>query len=378
MTCVALVAVTLLGSTGVVAQADIGTRLQQDADRLLGYGAPGVLVRLDTPDRAYRVRGGVGDRVAGTPVPWGARFRIGSLTKTFVATAVLQLVGEGRLSLDDAVANLLPGVVTGGHDGGRVTLRQLLQHTSGIADYTRRLDDLETREGFQRHRFRHLVPRDLVGLAMTLPPDFAPGTDWGYSNTNYVLAGMILEEVTGRRWREEVHARVLAPLGLRNTSTPGAVPVLPPPHARGYHRFAAGEPEVDVTVMNPSWADAAGEIVSTAEDVNRFLRALVRGELLAPAQLAEMRTTVPARRFEAVWPGVRYGLGLLWIPNSCGGSWAHGGDIHGFRTRNGVSPDGSRSVVVSLNTDNPARPGPGVPPPTGDVSAALVDHALCG
>jgi D-alanyl-D-alanine carboxypeptidase len=118
-------------------------------------------------------------------------------------------------------------------------------------------------------------------------------------------------------------------------------------------------------------------MISTTDDANRFLRALMAGRVLRPAQLAEMRTTVPATRFDAGWPGVRYGLGLMFIPNSCGGSWAHGGDIQGFKTRDGVSADGSRSVVVSINTDSMV-PKPGVPDPTQDVAIDLIDHALCG
>jgi D-alanyl-D-alanine carboxypeptidase len=113
-------------------------------------------------------------------------------------------------------------------------------------------------------------------------------------------------------------------------------------------------------------------MVSTTEDGNRFLQALLGGEVLAPEQLAEMQRTVPAPPFEEHFPGVRYGLGIMFMPNSCGGYWSHGGDIHGFMTRNGVTPDGSRSVVVSINTDS-LDPGPGPDPTLG-----LVEHALCG
>ncbi|MEU8352571.1 serine hydrolase domain-containing protein, partial [Streptomyces sp. NPDC048845] len=121
----------------------------------------------------------------------------------------------------------------------------------------------------------------------------------------------------------------------------------------------------------------AGEMISTAEDANRFLRALLGGEVLRPAELAEMKKTVRADKFDGPWPGARYGLGLMWVPNSCGGSWSHGGDIPGYKTRNGVTPDGSRSVVVSLNTDSMV-PKPGVTAPAGDEAADLIDHALCG
>ncbi|WP_286900730.1 serine hydrolase [Thermocrispum sp.] len=137
-----------------------------------------------------------------------------------------------------------------------------------------------------------------------------------------------------------------------------------------------GDP-IDVTASNPSWGDAAGEMISTTADSNKFLRALVSGKVLRPRELAEMTRTVRAEPLDAAWLGARYGLGLVWIPNSCGGSWAHGGDIPGFMTRNGVSPDGRRSVTVSINTDS-LVPAPDAPEVAGDVTADLIEHALCG
>ena len=384
-TLVGVVAAALAAAATVTAAASASaatstpsSTLQRDADVLLGYGAPGVLVEVDTPGRTEKARSGVGNLATGAPVPWNAEFRIGSFTKTFVSTTLLQLVGEGKLSLADTVGHWLPGVVTGnGNDGDKITVRQLLQHTGGIPDYTDVLPVLQSQQGFEQNRFRTYTPAQLVALAMTLPPTFAPGTNWAYSNTDYVLAGMIIQKVTGHRWQDEVTRRVITPLGLRHTFIPGTFPFIPGPHATGYQQFSVTGPDVDVTTWNTSGADAAGEIISTTADGNRFLRALVRGEVLKPAQLAAMETTVPATAFDAAWPGVRYGLGLMWIPNSCGGEWAHGGDIPGFQTRDGVSPDGTRSVVVSLNGD-PVAPKPGTPAPTQDPTNTLIDHALCG
>ena len=362
--------------------------LQRDAEALLRQGAPGVLVDLRAPGRAVKVRAGEGDTSTGRPVPWRARFRIGSLTKPFVATTVLQLVGEGRLSLDDTVEEWLPGLVRGhGNDGGAVTVRQLLQHTSGLPEYLLEMPHLFSEEGFLEHRFDTVTPRRAVRLAMRNRPDFAPGTSWSYSNTNYVLAAMVVEAVTGRSWRTEVRERILHPLDLDETTIPGTRPGIPGPHAKGYERFpgpgaTVADPRygeaIDATRQDPSWGGAAGEIISTTRDANRFLRALVQGRLLAPAELAEMQRTVPTSEdFRSNWPGARYGLGLMWIPTSCGGSWSHGGDIMGFKTRNGVTSDGSRSVVVSINTDSLKR-APGVPAPEHDVTTTVIDHALCG
>ena len=361
---------------------------QRDADALLKFGTPGVLVGLDSRDGDVRVRSGVGNRTTRTPVPWEAKFRIGSFTKTFVATTLLQLVGEGRLTLDDTVDHWLPGVVAGnGNDGTKITVRQLLQHTSGLADYTHVIPWLGDKTKFLAERKTTMTPREAMALAMRSAPQFPPGTSWNYSNTNYMLAGMIIEKVTGHSWRTEVTTRIIKPLKLGNTSVPGTKTTVPAPHAIGYQRFP-GEgatpedpkfgDEIDATVMNPSWADAAGEMISTVDDTTRFLRALMSGRILRRAQLAQMRTTVDTNDlFRTILPGVRYGLGIMYVPNSCGGMWTHGGDIHGFKTRNGVTPDGSRSVVVSMNTDSP-KPDPGVTLPATDLGLDLINHALCG
>jgi D-alanyl-D-alanine carboxypeptidase len=360
--------------------------LQKEADTLVSKGAPGVLTELRTPDGGVKVRSGVGDTDARTPVPWDAHFRIASFSKTFVATTLLQLVGEHRLALDDTVETWLPGVVTGnGNDGSKITIRQLLQHTSGIPEYIAGVP-VFTESDFQQHRFDEHSPADLVALAMRQAPTFAPGAGWSYSNTNYVLAGMIIGKVTGRDWRAAVDERIIKPLGLRNTSIPGHATALPHPHATAYERFPEdvtadplrfGKP-IDVTELNPSYAEAAGELISTTNDALVFLRALISGELLAPAELAEMQKTVPAPSLQSVWPEARYGLGIAWIPTACGGYWSHAGDIQGFQTRNGITPDGKRSVIVSMNTDSVIPEEPSTPPtPLEDPSFTLVKNALC-
>ncbi|MEU4805497.1 serine hydrolase domain-containing protein [Actinosynnema sp. NPDC023587] len=379
--CVALGA--SVGMAGAVPEASsaLSRQLQRDADVVVRYGAPGVLVEADTGRGEVKVRSGYGDKRARTPVPWDAKFRIGSTTKMYVATAVLKLVGEGRLSLEDTVERWLPGVVSGnGNDGRKITVRQLLQHTSGLYDYTRDLP--QSLEGFLRTRFDTVTDTEATRMALSHAPDFAPGTAWSYSNTGYLLVGMIIEEVAGRSWRDEVTARIIRPLGLHDTSAPHTSPFIPRPHAVGYQRFPVPggpgpSPEVDATWMNPSPAGAAGAMIGTTGDGTRFLKALFGGEVLRPAELAEMKKTVPAPSFESVWPGARYGLGLIWRPNPCGGVWSHGGDISGFMTRNGVSEDGERGVVVSINTDSPV-PADGTPAPAHDLATDLVDHALCG
>ncbi|MFI6980433.1 serine hydrolase domain-containing protein [Embleya sp. NPDC050154] len=362
--CCAL-AVALTGSTIALAppataaerRPPIRDRLRHEAEQLLrdgGYVNAAIVVR-DGRERS-QAYAGPADLRTGRPVPHDARLRIGSATKAFVATVVLQLVAEGRLSLADSVERWLPGVVTGnGNDGCRVTVRHLLQHTGGLHNYSIELPD--TAAGFEQVRFRDTNARELVDAAMRFAPSFPPATpedptpNWEYSNTGYVLAGMIIERVTGRSWADQVRTRVLRPLRLDDSYAPGGDPTLPAPYAHSYHRFPDRDAWVDTTIRNMSWGDAAGEMISTHADLDRFFTALLGGRLLPPAQLALMRTTVPMPAdFEQVMPGVRYGLGLMRQPLPGGGyRWGHGGDIEGSKIRMGVTEDGRRSVVIVVN-----------------------------
>lgn len=324
--------------------------LQAQVNAVLDTGAVGVIAE-STDQRAHRyATGGTADTSTAAPARPDDAFRIGSATKTFVATVILQLVGEHRLSLDDTVDHWLPGVVAGnGNDGTKITVRQLLQHTSGIYDYTQDFPELASEANFERLRLTTFTPTQLVAIAMRHQPDFPPGTNWEYSNTNYVLAGMIIKKVTGHSWQDEVDRRVIKPLHLRHTVAPTTDPTLHGPHLHGY---AGPAPAIDATLWNPSAADAAGAMISTTADLTTFYTALMRGRLLAPAQLAAMETTVPAPGLSGFGPGTRYGLGLMRIPLTCGGGYySHGGDVVGYSTRDGFSADGQR-VVVAVRTGN--------------------------
>ncbi|MPY32442.1 beta-lactamase family protein [Streptomyces adustus] len=254
----------------------------------------------------------------------------------------------------------------------RITVRQLLQHTSGIHDD---VPGYTTPEEYYRQRHDVYSPGQLVARAMAHTPDFPPGEGWGYSNTGYVVLGMIIEKVTGRPAHEEIENRVLRPLGLDRTRWLGTSPTLPRPHAQAYQFFGPGS-RVDVTDQTPV-DHTILSFVTTTRDENEFLRALLAGRLLPARQLAQMKRTVPvSAEVERLWPGGRYGLGLVERPLGCGGSyWSHEGGDGGYITLNGVTEDGSRSVVVSMSE---AR---------GDTlehireqesaGSALVDHALC-
>ncbi|WNV90458.1 serine hydrolase domain-containing protein [Umezawaea sp. Da 62-37] len=360
------------GQPGADRPASGVDRLQAAVEDLHRLGITGVQGYTRVGNRTTTARSGVADVDTGAPVPVNAYFRMGSNTKTFVAVILLQLVGEKRLSLEDAVDRWLPGVVSGnGNDGGRTTVRQLLQHTSGIAEYLDDVAAVRSAEEFRAHRYDHYEAEDLVALAMGHPPLFAPGTSWSYSNTNYALAGMIIEAVTGRSWADEVRARILVPLNLRQTYAPGDDPTVRSPHAAGYNRFVPDGPLVDTSEFNPTVADAAGALVSTPTDLARFWQALQGGQLLAPAQMAQMRRTVAAPDIAAVLPGARYGLGIVRVDDSCGVYWAHPGDTPGSSTVNGVSPDGERVVVLSLTTQS------GNPVPVYQRAGRLVDEVLC-
>ncbi|MCC2279887.1 beta-lactamase family protein [Streptomyces sp. ET3-23] len=361
---------------GAAARGRTGV-LQQDADALHDTGVTGVSARLRTPRGVGTARSGAGDLRTGRPVPQGEYLRIGSTTKTFVATVLLQLAGEGRLSLDDTVERWLPGAVRGqGNDGRRITVRQLLQHTSGLPDYTGDVVPDLSPAGYRRNRSTTYTSEQRVAFAMRHRPLFAPGTEWKYSNTNYILAGMVIKAVTGRSWETEVRSRILEPLRLAHTVLPGDDPRLPEPHARDYQQFTPGGPLTDTTIAYlPFDGDADGAVISTAEDVNTFFTALLRGRLLAPAQLADMQRTVAVPDGRDGPPGSRYGLGLEWTPLSCGGGyWGHSGSGFGYLVWPGVTADGRSAVTVAAHS----RPG--------DEDTAvrqlramtgMVDHALC-
>jgi D-alanyl-D-alanine carboxypeptidase len=346
--------------------------LRRDADALRALGVTGVQARVTTASgRDLVATSGTAEAGTNRPVPRNGYFRMASTGKTVVATVVLQLVDEGRLALNDTVDRWLPGLVTGnGNGGSRITVRHLLQHTSGLHDD---LPGFATPEEYDAHRYDTHPPHEIVGRALAHRPDFAPGEGWAYSNTGYVLLDLIIEEVTGRPWHREVEERVLRPAGMRHTYLPGDDPGLRTPHARAYEVFPSGE-RVDVTeVIVPD----PGGYVSTTADVNRFFRALLGGDLLSPARLADMRDTVPvSEEMQAYWPGGRYGLGLVSRPLSCGGtSWGHEGGESGYITLNGTTADGSRAVTVSMSTalaDSPDRMLR-----QEQAASALVDHALC-
>ncbi|KUJ66308.1 peptidase [Streptomyces albus subsp. albus] len=358
-----------------------GGPLQADADAIRAAGATGVLAEVQTARRRSLARAGTAELGTGRPVPWDAYYRIGSDTKPFTATVVLQLAGEGRLALTDTVERWLPGLLRGnGHDGGRITLANLLRQTSGLDDYLAAADDdVFTPEGYLRGRFLTSSPREQVAAALTLPPlwipDAADPADerrWGYSNTNYVLLGLIVEKVTGHPWAQEIHERVIGPLGLRHTLIPGSSAYVPQPTAAAYTRFPGSPRLIDTSLTSGGGAD--GGIISTTRDLAVFLRALLGGRLLRPAQLEAMRRTVAAGDWIPA-EGVRYGMGIAWRPGGVNGEgiWFHGGTHLGTVSESGVTADGGRAATAAVFT---LRMGDAQGEDQAKAALRLVDNAL--
>jgi D-alanyl-D-alanine carboxypeptidase len=288
-----------------------GAGLQRAADKLVADGVPGVIIETRRGHQVSNVAAGLADKATGQLVRPQDRVHVGSITKTFVATVVLQLAAEGRLSLNDSVQRWLPGVITGhGYHPAQITIRELLQHTSGLRDY---LSDPRFKNPQNpRPLERAWQPQQLVDITLRLGSSLH---GWHYSNTNYILLGMIIQKVTGHSPITEIRRRIVAPLGLYGTSFPLTSKQIPALYAHGYFG------PLDVThLVNPSVAWTAGAMVSTVDDVARFYRALLTGLLLPPAQQRELLTTIPVHDTGELFPE-HYGLGIYRVHLPCGIAW---------------------------------------------------------
>jgi D-alanyl-D-alanine carboxypeptidase len=317
--------------------------LRRLLDQIVAAGAPGAAASVREQHAVKQAASGLADLRTGRPMRPKLTYRVGSLTKPFVATVVLQLVAEGRLSLSDTVGRWLPGILP---YGDQVTVRQLLNHTNGVPDYT--LEPLVRLYTFPHGRFRAWTPRELVALIADQPPDFPPGTAWSYSNTGYVLAGLIVQAATGRTLGHELTRRIFRPLGLRDTFFPINRPDIPGRNARGYSLPLGQEdgPLLDFTVYNPSLAWGAGNLTSDLGDLERFFRALLGGRLLPPRLLTDMTTPVPTGQ-----PGFGYGLGLVVIETPAGRLIGHDGAIPGFLNIVLSTEDGRRQLGIMMNEE---------------------------
>jgi D-alanyl-D-alanine carboxypeptidase len=312
----ALEAVVDAGATGAIGLVDAGANVSATA---VG------VARLDPP-RPLRVS----DQV-----------RAGSIAKTIIATITLQLVGEGRLRLDDTIERWLPGMVP---NGAAITIRMLLNHTSGIFDYTA---DPDWNAAVFADPDRHWSPQELVAVGTAHSPLFPPGQGLAYSNTGYILIGLVLEKVTGQPVQDLVWQRVVRPLHLHGTFLATSARFRGA-YAHGYFPPSlTGDGYLDASSFHPSIGWAAGALVSTAPDLARFYQALLSGRLLTPAVLNEMTTTVTGPDY----PGIGVGLGIWSVETPCGTVWGHEGGIPGYKSFALNERGGTRSAVVIVPTE---------------------------
>ncbi|WP_145806499.1 serine hydrolase domain-containing protein [Kribbella amoyensis] len=323
--------------------------LQKAVQAFVDAGFAGMQLRVNDARGEWVGSAGVRKLGETEPPSTDGAFWVGSVTKTFTATLVLQLVAEGKVELDGPVAGYLPQLDL----DDRITVRMLLLHTSGLFNYTGEYYPDGTvvagipavGKDWVDHRFLSYRPEELVRLALAKPARFAPGTDWSYSNTNYTVAVLLIEKVTGLSYADALDQRIAQPLGLTGTVVPGDLTDLPEPHAHGYCRYQDGEEwkVADVSRQNLSLLAGAGDLLSTTQDLHRFTSALNGGKLLPAELLAEMRTPHGP---------IDYGLGIFVqdLGPECGGLILHhnGSAPGGYGALMYSSPDGSRTLTASI------------------------------
>ncbi|NML51680.1 beta-lactamase family protein [Streptomyces sp. R302] len=355
-------------------------------------GIPGLFAEVRAGDRVWRGAAGVADVATGRPVTAGMRHRVGSITKTFVAAAVLQLAEAGRIGLDTPIGRYLPELVPG-ERGDAITVRMLINHTSGLAEYLpyaypslkalpvvadtspQSLDDL---------RFTRFDPVDLIERGVAAPavggPGAPDGTPGAYSNTNYLLLGRLLERVTGTTAEQYITRNVIERAGLRDTELPTG-PYVGGPHSRLYEAwFGMIDPPRDYSVYDMSWTGLAGSLISTVADVNRFYRLLLAGEIVSPSSLAQMQRTGPVVSHAGTT--IDYGLGLYPMEEPGQDTfWGNGGTVWGGGALAMIRADGERQLAVAVNTQRWNRldsSGSPQPHPIDDALAALYRVAMYG
>ncbi|SDN20006.1 D-alanyl-D-alanine carboxypeptidase [Allokutzneria albata] len=360
-----LAATAVLGVPGIAQAGQADT--QELLNRYLTHAGPGAAVLAGNTSTSWSVHSGTAVVNTNQPIRRTDRFRIASQTKTFTAAVVLQLVDEGKVALDTAIERYLPGVVTGnGHDGNRVTVRHLLQHTSGIPENQSGPKPKPNPDGTYSLR-------ELVRDGLSRPAVAPPGTRFEYSNTNFQIAGMLIEKISGQSAGDAITDRIIRRLGLTDTRVPKAGDrQLGTPYVHGYAGRRVGPLFFwtdNTTSLEPSLLSTAGDVVSTQTDMTAFARALADGKVVSSSALAEMRKTVPV-------PGAKagdsdsYGLGLQHLTLSCGGhAWGHAGDTNGYSSLTMATEDGRYASLVTntivMNTTAPTR-------------FAVIDSALCG
>ncbi|MER7858491.1 serine hydrolase domain-containing protein [Amycolatopsis japonica] len=376
----ALAAALLAGVTAPAASAGQDRpELERAAQEFVDAGFAGMQLRVRDERGEWSGSAGVRELGGTAKPPTNGHFRLGSTTKNFTATLVLQFVAEGRIGLDTPVAGLLPQL---GLDP-RITVRMLLQHTSGLFNHTGQYNPDGTvtpgipwaGQEWVDKRFHTYQPEELVRLAVSKPAVFAPGAGWSYSNTNYVVARLLVEKLSGRPFADELDRRILRPLKLRDTLSPGAWAGMPKPYAHAYYRYEnAGQwKTIDVTHQNPTWISSAGDMISTTKDLQTYYSALQSGKLLPAWLLAEMRVTHPGS--ESLYGF--YGLGQFSQdlgPGCVGVVLNHNGGLNGYGSLMYSTPDGSKTLTASVTGGDDANAGQAFPAALNK----LVRTVFCG
>ncbi|MFI6309996.1 serine hydrolase domain-containing protein [Nocardia fusca] len=371
--------------SGAVPAAGAGPdrpELQKTIEEIVDSGLTGITLRVHDERGEWAGSAGVAELGGTSKPPVDGHVRIGSNTKTFTATLVLQLVAEGKLELDTPVVGYLPEFEL----DERITVRMLLQHTSGLFNFTGEVyaDGTvvhgvpvpfgTTAKEWVGNRFKTYPPQELVELALSKPARFEPGTDWSYSNTNYVLARLLIEKVTGHSLADEMQQRILRPLGLSGTVVPDTSPEIPEPHAHAYYRYEeAGEQQtIDVSRYNPSWVCTGGDMISTTQDLHTFIAALNAGELLPAELLDEMRTPRPTGI-----PNMEYGLGVFVVTTDAGGTLiSHNGGNVAAAALMYSTPDGGKTLTAALNYVDDAEMS--IAATFRHIQQRLIDEVFCG
>ncbi|HLV98831.1 MAG TPA: serine hydrolase domain-containing protein [Ktedonobacterales bacterium] len=340
---------------------------------------PGAIFSVQDPGKGnWTAAMGTADLATNAPISMNEHMRVGSITKTFTATVILQLAEEGKLHLDDPVAKYQPDVPNGAH----ITIRQLLNMTSRLYNYS---EDAGFGETLLAQPAKVWQPHELLAIAFKHPPYFTPGVGFHYSNTNYILLGLIAEQLGGVPLAEQFQTRIFTPLGMRSTSLPPLTSAaIPNPHPQGYASKASEECPVakalaqanllcNVTTMNPSWAWAAGSAISTLADLRTWAKALATGTLLSAAMQQERLTWLHLA------PGLQYGLGIFDIDGFLG----HNGSLPGFQSFMGYRPAQRQMVIVLTNLDQGTNcaasangGGPVCPSPADDLSKVIMQNVF--
>ena len=346
--------------------------LKATIQTLVDNGYPGALAaKTDKDGNTVGATAGKGNLATGEAPPLDGEVRIASNTKTFVAVLIMKMVEEGKVKLDEPIETYLPGIVKGqGVDGKKITVRQLLQHTSGLPDFgDGQLDSFAIRNDY-------VSPRDVLDGVLSRPAQFAPGAKFQYNNANYIVLGLLAERVAKRPITEQIETKIVKPLGLKHTymPTPGEKTIRGK-HPHGYHT-RDGKPGKleDITEADPSWEWAAGSMISTPSELNKFMRPVFDGSLLSQASISEMKKSVPAPEM-----GGEYGLGLIGYKSSCGVVWGHSGNNPGFHSLSAVRSDGTAAtiVVTSMPAVN-AKEVEMIKAGKYEQAVSALDKTLCG